>query len=63
MTMTLLHAVDWNLVTLVVGFIGGYWVKGQTVASIEADVSAIKNYIIPSTPVAVVAQVTPTPVV
>lgn len=58
---------NWGMVTLLAGIGLGYWLRGQTMTTIEADIASIKqdlinikNYFSPSATVTVTP--TPTPV-
>lgn len=38
--------LNFTIVALIVGLAGGWWMRGQSVTSIEADVASIKQEIV-----------------
>lgn len=57
--------INWTLIATLAGLGAGYWLRGQTVSTIEADITAIKNELsnlknlFTPVPVVAVAPLTP----
>lgn len=67
--MDTLTYINWTLVAASAGLIVGWWLRGQTFATIENDIASIKtdiinikNYFVPQQ-AAVVTPVAPAPIV